>query len=125
LERGIHAAIERSELERIGAEQVRSQLHDASADAVGVGWQVKRTERTDLAAARNARVGIDMNDRAIEDRDGLAARPLVAPFVQRQGDLVGADTGDLHKMTALDGFQSALSRRKSSTDAVVAASVSH
>ena len=81
--------------QRVFAEQVRAELGDAGAHAVGVGGQVERPERADLAVAGDARVGLDLDDGAVEDRDRLAARPLVAALVQRQIDAVGADAGDL------------------------------
>ena len=78
----VHAAVELGELRRVFAEQVRPELGDARAHALGVGRQVKRPERADLAVAGDALVGLDRHDRAVEDRDGLAAGPFVASFVQ-------------------------------------------
>ena len=67
LEGGVHAAIELAELQRVLAEQMRPQLGDAGAHAVRVGRQVERPERTDLAVADDAGVGLDLDDGAVED----------------------------------------------------------
>ena len=81
-ERGIHPSIESRQLKRIFAQQVRPQLGDAGANAFGVGRQVKRPQRADLAIAHDARIGLHAHDGAIEDRDGFPARPFVTAFVQ-------------------------------------------
>ena len=78
------------------AEQCGPSSRDAGADAVGVGRQVGRPERADLAVAGEPGVGLDRDDGAVEHVDGLAARPVVAALVQRQLDPLGADAGDLH-----------------------------
>jgi hypothetical protein len=85
------------DLQRVLAEPVRAEFGQAGADAVGVGGQVERAERADLAVAGQAGVGLDPHGGAVEDRDRLAAGPLVAPLVQGQLDAVGADAGDLHR----------------------------
>ena len=56
-----------AELARIVADQVRRQLAQPGADAVGIGGQVERPERADLAVADEAGVGLDADDRAVED----------------------------------------------------------
>ena len=78
LQRGVHPAVQPAELRRVLAEQVRPEFRDPGAHAVGIGRQVERPERADLAVADDARVGLDRDDRAVEDVDRLAARPLVA-----------------------------------------------
>ena len=55
LERGVHAPVEPLELARILAEQMRPELGEPGAHALGVGRQVERPERTDLAVADEAR----------------------------------------------------------------------
>ena len=51
LEGGVHAAVEFAELTRVFAEQMRPQLGDAGPHAVGIGRQIERPERADLAVA--------------------------------------------------------------------------
>ena len=87
LERGIHPPVEACQFERIFAEQMRPQLGDPGANAVGIGRQVERPERADLAIAHDARIGLDAHDGAVEDRDRFPARPFVTAFVQGQIDL--------------------------------------
>src|SRR5262249_13562003 len=100
LERRVHQAVQLAELARIGAEEVRTELADAGAHAVGVRRKVEGTERTDLAVADEALVRLDAYDRAVEDRDRLAAGPLVAGLVQGKLDSIGQDSRDLHPFTA-------------------------
>ena len=95
-QRRCHLSIERAQLRRIRAEQMRRQFSDAGADAVGISRQVKGTQRADFAVARNPAVGIDADYRAIEDFDRLPARPFIAAFVQRQVHLISGDALDFH-----------------------------
>jgi hypothetical protein len=81
LERGVHASIQLAEFARIGAEQVRRELAQAGAHAVRVCGQVKRSERAHLAVSGQTVVRFDAHDGAVEDSDGLAARPLVRRFM--------------------------------------------
>ena len=85
------------QLGRIFAKQMRAKFANASANALRVGGQIIRAERTDFAVADEARVGFHANDGAVEHRDRLAAGPFVAAFAQRQVHLVGRDLCDLHE----------------------------
>ena len=75
LEDRVHAAVQALELARVLAEQMRRELAQPRAHALGVGRQVGRPERADLAVADEARVRLDAHERAVEDGDGLAAGP--------------------------------------------------
>ena len=92
----VHDAVDDAELARILAEQMRRQLGQPGAHAVGVGRQIGRAQRTDLAVADQAVIGVDAHDRGVVDADRLAARPAVGALAQRQVDLVDRDLGDLH-----------------------------
>ena len=52
-------AVQLAELARIFAEQMRPEFAQPGAHAVGVGRQIERPERTDLAVADQAGVGLD------------------------------------------------------------------
>ena len=97
LERGVHPAIE---LRRAARGSSPSRCGPSSrkpgAHALGIGRQIERPERADLAVADEPGVGLDADDGAVEDGDGLAAGPLVGPLVQRQFDAIGEDAGDFH-----------------------------
>ena len=82
----------------VGSSPIRcgAELGDPGAGAGGVGRQIRRPERADLAVARDPLVRLDRDDRGVEDRDRLAARPLVAPLVERQLDTMGQDPRDAH-----------------------------
>ena len=69
----VHALVELGELARIHADQVRAQLAEPGADSVRIGGQVERAERAHLAVTDDAGVGLDADDRAVEDADRLAA----------------------------------------------------
>ena len=96
LESGVHRAVELHELARIFTEQVRPEFAQTSAHAFRVGRQIERPERTDLAVADETGVGLDADDGAIEDGDGLAAGPFVGCFVEREFNAMGKDAGDFH-----------------------------
>ena len=88
LEGGVHAPLQLQQSTRIGAKKVRPQLGDAGADTVGVGGQIERTQRANLAVASDAGVGVDADDGAVKDGDGLAAGPFVScprPGATRRG----------------------------------------
>jgi hypothetical protein len=91
LERGVHAAVQAGDLQRVFADEMRAELGDAGACAGRVGGQVERTERAHLTVAGDSAIGLDGDDGAVEDGNGLAARPLVAAFVQREVDAPGED----------------------------------
>ncbi len=95
-ERCVHGSIQRTQGEGIQADQVRRQLFQPGANAFGVGWQIKRAQRTNLPEAHLAGVGFDLDDRAVEHLDRLAPGPFVAAFMQGQIDLIGADACDFH-----------------------------
>ena len=82
--------------ERVLAEEVRREFGQPGADAGGVGRQVRRPERADLAPADQTRVGLDPHDGAVEDGDGVPAGPLVRPLVEGQPDLVRRHPRDAH-----------------------------
>ena len=96
LERRVHAVIELRQLARVEPDQVRRQLAQARPHAFGVGRQVERPQRADLAEADESRIGFHADDRAVEDRDRLSTRPFVAAFMQRKFDTVGEDALDSH-----------------------------
>ena len=54
---GVHAAIELLEMQGALAQEMRSQFAQAGADAVGIGRQIERPERTDLAEADHTGIG--------------------------------------------------------------------
>ena len=97
LERGVHAAVEPFELTRIFAEQMRAKFANAHTNAFGVGRQIKRPQRTDLAVTDDARVGFHRNDGAVEHGDRLAAGPFVAALAQGEVHLVGRNFRNLHQ----------------------------
>ena len=81
---------------------MRPKFGDSRANAVGVGRQVERTERANLAPAGDAAVGFDFDDCAVEDRNRFASRPLVTALVERQFDPICADAFDFHSATPQD-----------------------
>jgi hypothetical protein len=76
-QRGVHAAVQTAELAGIVAEKMGTELANAGANAVRVGRQVERSERTHFPVSGDAGVGFDAHDGAVKDSDGLAAGPLV------------------------------------------------
>ena len=66
---GVHATVQAGELSRVLAEQIGSELGDARACPSGVGRQIKRSERTNLAVPRHSVVSFDRDDRAVKNRD--------------------------------------------------------
>ena len=68
LERGVHPLVQPPELGRILADQVRAELGDPGPDPGRIRGEIERPERTDLAVADDAGVGLDAHDRAVEDR---------------------------------------------------------
>ena len=75
---------------------MRPQFLQPRPHAVGISRQIKRPQRTHLAKADNAGVGLDADDGAVEDGNGFAAGPFVAAFVQGKFDAMGEDAGDFH-----------------------------
>jgi hypothetical protein len=104
LERGVHRAVQLHELARIFAEQVRPQLAQSGAHPLRIGRQVERPERTNLAVADKAGVGLDADDGAVKHGHGFAAGPLVGGLVQRELNAMGKDAGDFH-VRLKAGFQ--------------------
>ena len=72
LEGRIHQAVQAAELTRVFAEQMRPELANSRPRALGISRQVKRSEGANLAMARQAIVGLDRHDRAVEDRHGFS-----------------------------------------------------
>ena len=105
-QRGVHRAIQLHELARVFADDVRPQLAQPRAHALGVGGKIERPERTDFAVADDARVRLHADDGAIEDGDGFSAAPFVGGFDEREFDAIGEDAGDFHFEV---GFQTASS----------------
>jgi len=75
---------------------MRSQLAQSGTHALGIGGQVERSERTNLAVADEAGIGLHAHYGAVEDGDGLATAPFVGAFVQRKFNAVGEDAGNFH-----------------------------
>src|SRR3954463_5097925 len=96
LEGGVHAAVEDGGLARVEADEMRGELAQTSADALGIGGEVEGAERADFTVAGQAGVGLDADDGAVEDGDGFAAGPFVAAFAEGKLDAVGEDAGDFH-----------------------------
>ena len=61
-------------------DQMRPQFLQAGTHTLGIGRQVERSQRADLAVADQPGVGLDSDDRAVEDGDRFAAGPLVRAF---------------------------------------------
>ncbi len=70
----VHDAVDDAELPWILAQQMRRQLSQPGARAVGVGRQIGRAERTNFAMADQAGIGVDANDRGVVD-GGSTGRP--------------------------------------------------
>ena len=70
---------------------------DAGAGTLGVGREVNRAKRADLAVAGDALVGLDPHDRAVKHLHRLAVGPVIAALVQRQVNLKDADFSNLHE----------------------------
>src|SRR5215207_4704287 len=81
-ERGVHRTVELRELARILADEVRSELAQAGAHALGVRGKVERTKGADFSVTGTPVVGFDADDRAIEDLNRFAATPCVRGFVE-------------------------------------------
>ena len=94
---GVHAVVELQQFPRVVPDQVWGEFPQPCPHAVGVGRQVERSERANLAVAHKAGVGFDTDDGAVEHRDRLTARPLVVSLPQRQLDAVGEDANDFHE----------------------------
>ena len=100
LEGCVHGAVESRELSGVLAEEMRPELTDAGAYALGVGGKVEGAQRTDLTMADQAGVGFDPDDGAVEDGDRFSAAPLVGGLVEREFDAIGEDSCDFH----IDGW---------------------
>ena len=75
---------------------VDTVIYNAGSGACRKRRQVKWPQRTNFAVPLEPFVGDQFDKRAIKDRYGLAARPVVATLVQRQIDLIDADPLDSH-----------------------------
>ena len=96
LEAVVHRPTDHIGLPGIEADQRRRHLGDAGSGTGRVGREIDGTERGHFADAHQSGVGLDADDRRIEDVDRLAARPAVPTFVKWEVDLVDEDASDLH-----------------------------
>ena len=92
----VHVMVERPQVRRIMPDQLGADLRDAGPDPLGIGRQVRRAERAALGITGNARVGLDRHNGRVEHFHEVAATPVVAPFAQRQIDLIDRYGGDFH-----------------------------
>ena len=103
--RAVHPLVEHSERERVRADQLWGEFGDPGARAARVGREVRGAQRTHLAPPGEPLVGIDRHDGRVEHRHRVAARPFVAPLVQREVDLEHPDAGDPHAAAAAFAFE--------------------
>src|SRR5262249_11298799 len=101
LEDRVHAPVQPLELPRVLADQVRRELAESRAHALGVGRQIRGTERADLAVADDAGVRLAAHERRVADGDRLAARPGVATLLLGKVGAIGGYPGDPHRRETL------------------------
>ena len=92
--RPIHAIVDNAQLRRIQTDQFRGNLCNSGPGPFGEGWQICRSQRTDLAVSDHARVRFDGDNRRIKNFDKVPARPTVAAFRQWQVHLKYFDSSD-------------------------------
>jgi hypothetical protein len=74
----IHVPIQHPQIARIEADDLRTDLLQAGAHALGIGWQVGRAQWAAFGIAGDAGIGLDRNHSRIEHLDEVAVRPAVA-----------------------------------------------
>src|SRR5262249_41363837 len=92
-------SIQLGNLSRVLAEEMRPQFRDPGTGTIGVGGQIERAQRANLAIAGEPLVGVYRYDRAVEDGYRLTAGPFVTPLVQGQFDTVRGNPTDFHRVT--------------------------
>src|SRR5690349_15346488 len=75
---------------------MRSKLPQSCPDSFGIRREIERTKRADLAIASQPRIGLDTDDRTVEDGYGFPAGPFVASLVQRELDAMCDYASDFH-----------------------------
>ena len=92
----IHATIELAQMQGRAADQLRTKFSQSASNTRSVRGQVEWSEWADFAVASQAGIGFNLDDGTVKDFDGFSAGPFVAALVQRQVNLVGADSSNLH-----------------------------
>lgn len=87
---------------------MRPEFAQVSAHAFGISRQVEGPERANFAVAGEAGVGLDADDGAVENGDGLAAASLVGDFVEWEFNAVGQEAGDFHGVLRINAGQESI-----------------
>ena len=87
--RTIHQRVDHVEFVWVGADEVRGNDADASADAVRILRQVSHAQGTGLGISAEPSAGSDFDHRVVEDFHEVAVRPVVSSLDQGKVNLPG------------------------------------